>query len=103
MPSTTSGVDIGRKISMFVALRPEVADQGERDQGAEGRRRQRRPEPDEEAVDHGLVESPRRPSGLSQASNEFRKTRFERPVGSLKLKAIMISTGSARNATTPRV
>jgi hypothetical protein len=44
---------------------------------------------------------PGRPSGFSHASREkFRKFRFERPVGSLKLNAIITATGRMRYVVT---
>ena len=47
--------------------------------------------------------SPGRPSGFIHASRlKPRQVRFDRPVGSLKLNAIMITTGRIRYSTTNR-
>ena len=101
VPSTISGVDMGRNTSRLVdAPAPErVTHQGERHEHPDGGR--------DEGGQHAMRRlantaspSPGRPSGLSQASMEKPcQVRLARPAGSLKLNAIMTSTGSARKVT----
>ncbi len=97
-PSTISGVDIGRKISRFVDDRPV------------NWYRTRARAMSVPRMVATIVEakamirlfetasvSPGRPSGLSHASIEKpRQVRFDRPVGSLKLKRIITATGAIR-------
>ena len=101
VPSTISGVDIGRNTSRFVAARP-------RNEWRTRARAMSTPMVVAMRVERAAMTTlrstasprPAGPSGLSQASmlKPFH-VRLARPVGSLKLNAIITRTGKARYAT----